>query len=54
MSKSIFITGYLKWDGKKYIIRNNTENIDGEITVTLDDEKVVYFVNGKCKIVNKN
>jgi hypothetical protein len=55
MSNSRFASGYLKWDGKKYIIETNLDAQGDKIIINIenDNSKILYFSDGKCKIVQK-
>jgi len=56
MAKSKFVSGYLKWDGRKYVVESTLISDDDEkIVVNVDDDnsKVLYFQFGKCKIIQK-
>ena len=55
MANSKFPSGYLKWDGKKYIIDPILDTQDDKIIINIenDNSRVLYFFNGKCKIIQK-
>lgn len=55
MYKSKLITGYLKWDGKKYVIDSDIDDKEDKIIVNIDNDnsKILYFFNGKCKVLQK-
>jgi hypothetical protein len=55
MAKPRFATGYLKWDGKKYVLESTLTSVDNKIIVNIDNDnsKILYFSNGKCEIIQK-
>ena len=55
MANSKFVTGYLKWDGKKYVIDSTLACNDDKVVVNVDDDnsRILYFYSGKCKIIQK-
>jgi hypothetical protein len=53
MIKSKFATGYLKWDGKKYILEDTLINNSNVIAVNIEEKHFLYFSNGSCQVVKK-
>lgn len=53
MIKCKLATGYLKWDGKKYILENHLDQNFVTIPINIENNNLLYFSNGSAKLINK-